>query len=170
MHLHSVVVQTTGWGLTALTDASVLSVLHDDLRRLATGSPAIAAAFWRETTVDASILAKWVANIGRKEAQARLAHFLCELGVRLEQAGLGRRDRFRLELTQEQIGDTIGLTSVHVNRTFQALRAQDLISLRAQMFEAHDWDRLARIAEFVPTYLLAVDPPPEQLDRRPIAR
>lgn len=170
--LHSVVSPTTGWGITALTSCAVIEIPHEALRRLATDRPNIGLAFWRDTTLDASILAKWVANIGRKDAGPRLAHFLCEMGVRLEQAGVSRRDRFRLELTQEQIGDILGLTSVHVNRTVQLLRAQGLIVTAAReargnrpmIVEVPDVDRLVHVAEFTPAYLLdgEVDGDPER--------
>lgn len=162
--LHSVVAPTTGWGLVALTACTVVHIPHEALRRLATEHPNVGLAFWRDTTLDASILAKWVANIGRKDAGPRLAHFLCEMGLRLERAELGRRERFQLQLTQEQMGDMLGLTPVHVNRTTQLLKAHGLIATtrtspaaRPQVTEVPDWDRLVDFAEFSPAYLLDGD-------------
>ncbi|WP_102958381.1 Crp/Fnr family transcriptional regulator [Mangrovicella endophytica] len=153
--LYSVVAPTTGWGITALGPATILHVPHADLRSVATEYPNLAFAFWRDTTLDASILAKWIANMGRKQALARVAHLLCELGVRMERAELGERREYRLKITQEQIADAMGLTSVHVNRSLQQLRARNLIVTTGSLVSIPDWDRLTELAEFVPTFLLA---------------
>ncbi len=152
--LYSTVAPTAGWGITALSNATVLQVPHDELRRLVVEYPNIAMAFWRDTTADASVLAKWIANVGRKDARARTAHLFCEMGLRMEAAGLGTRHRYRLLLTQEQFGDTLGLTGIHVNRTLQGLRTSGAMSMCKPVVEIHDWDALAEMAEFDPLYLL----------------
>jgi CRP-like cAMP-binding protein len=150
--LHSVPVPTSGWGLEALTASTLLFVPHEELRALVR-DPALALAFWRDTTVDGSILAKWVANLGRKQAAPRLAHLFCEIGVRMEQAGLGSRSEFALPMTQAQLADVVGLTSVHLNRTLRAL-AHEGVTFARKTVRIADWDSLAEMAEFDPTYLL----------------
>lgn len=157
--LHSVVAPVAGWGIEALSTTTVLHIPHSDLRALTTSYPAIALAFWRDTTADASLLAKWVANLGRKSALARMAHLLCELGVRMEQAGLGTRTQYPLQVTQEQLADALGLTPVHVNRTLQTLRAGGLVRMQQRIVYVADWDGLAQQAEFDPGFLL-IDRPP----------
>lgn len=152
--LYSTVAPFISWGITALSRSIVVRIAHADLRALVHEFPNIALSFWRDTTLDASILAKWVANVGRKDAQARIAHLLCELGVRMERAQLGARHAYPLPATQEQIGDAMGLTSVHVNRTLQALRAQGLITMRDHVVRIDDWEGLAAVGEFTPTFLL----------------
>jgi CRP-like cAMP-binding protein len=152
--LHSVVAPTAGWGMGALSATTVLFVPHAELRKLALGYPNVSLAFWRDSTADASVLAKWVGNLGRQEARARLAHLLCETGVRLELAELGTRSSFVLEATQEQLADALGLTAVHVNRTMQALRRDGLVATHGRTIEIADWQRLAQVADFDPAYLL----------------
>ena len=154
--LPSVVLPTAGWGIGALTASIVLQVPHSALRNVAERYPSIAMAFWRDTVADAAGLAKAAANIGRKDAQARLAHLFCEMGVRTEQAGLGAIDRYRLPVSQEQLGDATGLTPVHVNRTLRALREAGAMTFRGGLVEITDPARLRSIAEFDPTYLLLV--------------
>ena len=73
--LQSVVAPTAAWGIAALTTTTVLHIPHRDLRALATSHPAIALAFWRDTTADASVLAKWLGNLGRRDARARWPTF-----------------------------------------------------------------------------------------------
>jgi len=159
--LHSVVAPTPAWGIVALTATTVLFVPHARLRAMACTHPAIAMAFWRDGTVDASILAKWIGNIGRQDARARLAHLICEFGTRSELAGIGSRTSFALDATQEQLADALGLTSVHVNRTLQRLRSEGVVSTRGHAVDVLDWERLADIAEFDPTYLLVNQGPVE---------
>ncbi len=152
--LPSVVLSIAGWGINALTASAIVQIPHAALREVARRHPEIALAFWRDTVADAGCLAKWAANIGRKDAQARLAHLFCELGVRMEQAGLGTHDRYPLPLSQEQLADATGLTSVHVNRTLRSLREAGVMAFRGQLVEVADPGLLASIAEFDPCYLV----------------
>ena len=152
--IHSVVSPVAGWGLMAMTASTVLQVPHEELRALAVKYPAIGFALWRDTTADASILAKWVGNLGRKDARRRLAHLVCEMGIRTEVADLGRRDDFTLDMSQELIADAVGMTSVHVNRTLQDLRRTGVLSTSGRQIRVADWQRLVAVAEFDPIYLL----------------
>jgi len=152
--LHSVVRPTSAWGIVALTDTSVLRVPHASLRKLVCNYPAISLAFWRDGTLDASILTKWVANLGAREARARIAHILCETGVRMERAGLGTRTDFWFEVTQNNLADAAGLTAVHVNRTLQSLKAQGIFQARSRKIIVNDWQALAGIAGFDEHYLV----------------
>lgn len=150
--LHSVPVPTSGWGLEALSGATLLLVPHAALRRVAQ-DPVIAMAFWRDTVTDGSILAKWAANLGRKQAVPRLAHLFCEMGVRMEQVGLGSRTDYDLPATQAQLADALGLTAVHLNRTLKALRDEGA-TFSGKRVRIDDWASLTHLAEFDPVYLL----------------
>lgn len=152
--LHSVAVPHTGWGIEALTGTTILRVPHDQLRDLTIKYPAIAYAFWRDTIADASILSKWISALGRRSAKLRMAHLICELGIRMEQAGLGTRDCYALPATQAQLADVIGVTTVHINRTFQALRREGLLQSEGINIRVLDFERLCASAEFDPRYLL----------------
>jgi CRP-like cAMP-binding protein len=160
--LHSVVAPKASWSITAISPATVKLVSHSQLRELCVRYPAIAIAFWRDGTVDASVFAKWVGNLGRKNAKARIAHIICEMGTRTEAAGLGTRESFELHATQEQLADAAGLTSVHVNRTLQDIRGQGLLTFDRGRVHIHDWDRLTSVAEFDPAYLM-MDMSPQRL-------
>lgn len=87
--LDSVVQPKASWSITALTHVRVLFVPHQALLEAAFENPGLAIAFWRDSTADGSMLAKWIGNLGRKDAAARLAHLFCEMGLRMEVAGLG---------------------------------------------------------------------------------
>ena len=150
--LQSVPVPRAGWGLEASAASKVLFVPHEPLRKLIEDAN-LALAFWRDTVVDGSILAKWVSNLGRKAAPPRVAHLFCEIGIRMEHAGLGTRTEFDFPMTQAQLADVVGLTSVHLNRTLKGLAAKGVTFARKTVRIA-DWHLLAAMAEFDPAYLL----------------
>lgn len=152
--LHSVAVPHAGWGIEALTTTKTLKIPHAPLRELIIQFPAIAFAFWRDTIVDASILAKWISALGRRGAKSRLAHLICEMGIRMQQAGLGTRTEFRLAATQAQLADVLGLTAVHLNRTLQTLRRDGVLFTSGFEVKVTDLSHLCAIAEFDPQYLL----------------
>lgn len=152
--LHSLAVPETGWGIESLTDSIIRKVPHKALADLVEASPTFAMAFWRDTVVDGSILAKWNSALGRRSAKARLAHLLCEMGLRFHQAGLGERDDFDFPITQSQLADVLGVTAVHLNRTMQSLRQDGLLVTSGSRFRLPDPVRLRQIAQFDPSYLL----------------
>ncbi len=139
--------------MQALTTSTLLRFTIAELRSVVRSRPALAEAFWAYSAVDASIVERWAANLGRRTATERLAHFLCEFGLRMENAGRGDRLNFTLELTQAQLGDELGLTPVHVNRTLKALRDKRLVTSTGRAFSIHDWERLAALGDFDCTYL-----------------
>jgi CRP-like cAMP-binding protein len=116
--------------------------------------PAVAHAMWIDTLVDASIFREWIANIGRRDARTRVAHLLCEFAVRLRVAGLGGDAYYELPMTQEQLADATGLTSVHVNRTLKGLEREGLIErANPRAIWIGDWRRLAEAGDFDTNYL-----------------
>ncbi len=125
------------------------------LRQMAQERPLVAEALWRDTLIDASIFREWVLNVGRRDAKARVAHMLCEFAVRREAAGLGSPERFDLPMSQEQIGDATGLTSVHVNRMLRSLAEDGVIDRDNRNVHIVEWDQMRRIADFDPMYLHA---------------
>jgi CRP-like cAMP-binding protein len=128
-------------------------IQHEDLRRVCERYPRITAALWRETLVDASIFREWLLNIGRREAYTRMAHLLCEFLVRLKAVGLAEDDTYDLPITQVELADAIGTSTVHVNRVLQALRAEGLIETKGTQVTIPDWERLKDAGEFDPLYL-----------------
>lgn len=151
--LHSVPVACTGWGLQTLAPSTIARIPHAQLREAIAQYPDIGMAFWRDTVVDGSVLAKAVANVGRRRATARLAHLLCEMGVRMELAELGMRTAYPLPATQAHLAEMLGLTAVHLNRTFRKLKAEG-VSMAVGEVRIADWHHLVRLAEFDPDYLL----------------
>ncbi len=141
-------------GLTALCNTAVLRIPHADIRAIAARYPGVAEAFWRDCMLDATILTHWTVNVGRRSAQTRIAHLLCEMAVRL---GKNREASMRYDfpLTQDLLGDSTALTGVHVNRSLRSLSNEGLVTFTKGVVEIHDWDRLVHTAEFDAAYLVA---------------
>jgi CRP-like cAMP-binding protein len=139
--------------LSTISPCSVGFITHDDLHDLCTRYPRIAAAFWRETLIDAAIFREWVLNVGRREAYTRIAHVLCELLTRLRAVDLVEDHACTLPITQGEFADAIGVTPVHVNRVLQAMRADGLIEQKGDRLNIPDWEKLKQAGEFDPTYL-----------------
>lgn len=136
-----------------LTEGDVAFIPRDAVRKLALARPAIGIALWMDTLIDGSIFREWVVNVGRRDARARVAHILCEFSLRLEAAGLAREHRYELPMTQEQLADAVGLTSVHVNRVLRQLAEEKLISRKRRAIVIEDWHRMREAGDFSERYL-----------------
>jgi len=150
--LHSVVQPEATSALSALSTATIVRIPHEQFREAAAAYPALAEALWRDCMVDASILAQWVVNVGRRDARSRIAHLLCEVATRLGAAPAKGEIMFPFPVTQSQLADITGLTSVHVNRTLQGLRGDGLADIRHNAI-IYDWDSLAKVGDFDDDYL-----------------
>jgi CRP-like cAMP-binding protein len=148
--------------LQMMTPGDTASVPLKDLQDLAAQYPELQNALWVESLVDLSITSEWVSNVGRRDARSRIAHLLCEFATRLRGAGMSPERSFTLPMSQEQIADATGLTSVHVNRTLQELGRSDLIRRQGRSITVPEWQALARVADFNPAYLSVAQSPQRQ--------
>jgi CRP-like cAMP-binding protein len=151
--LHSFTLKQLDHDVVSLTRCRVALVPHEGLLTITERFPHLARVLWLMTNIDASIQREWTLSLGQRAAIARMAQLFCELNVRLAVVGLSNQDTYDFPLTQVELGQTLGLTSVHVNRTLQELRRRGVISLEAGRLTIHDLDALKRIAEFDGQYL-----------------
>jgi CRP-like cAMP-binding protein len=139
--------------LEAVTKSRLVGIPHAALRNIAVERPALAVAFAREVLRAKEILANWLLNVGRRDARARVIHFLCEMAVRYRVSSRGAGADFVLPMTQEQLGDALALTPVHINRTLKTLREEGLVTMVRRQVSIADWSALASAGEFDPSYL-----------------
>jgi CRP-like cAMP-binding protein len=88
--------------------------------------------------------------LGRMEARERLAHFFCELRDRLGSMSTMKEDSDGLPIAQEELGDAFRMSTVHVNRVVQGMRADGLISTRGKTLIVNDWQRLQQAGPYNP--------------------
>jgi CRP-like cAMP-binding protein len=117
------------------------------------GSAGLAEAYAFSGALEEFFLFRHIARLGRMSAYERLIDWLLEIRDRLAISGLSVGDSFRVPLTQEALADTLGLTSVHVNRMLQLLRREGLIVSRGGMVRLPDPARLEEIVDYRPAVI-----------------
>ncbi|SEK70252.1 cAMP-binding domain of CRP or a regulatory subunit of cAMP-dependent protein kinases [Sphingomonas palmae] len=150
---HVFILDRMDHSIALLTDAKLAFIPKDTIIELTDRHPAIGRALWWATLVDEAVLRHWLLNNGQRDAYARIAHLFCELWDRLTQVNLRHGNQMEVPLTQEQLGDTMGLTGTHVNRTIGRMREEGLIEMHNKNLRILDIDRLREVAEYDPTYL-----------------
>ena len=145
------------YAVTALGPCKVGVIPHEALRDLMRARPALADALWRQGALDAAIYREWVVNVGHRLAPERIAHVTCEVFSRLDEVGetieVKGDMQFSWPVTQGDIADATGLSTVHVNRTLQDLRGRELIRFSAGRMTIRDWAALKQLAGFEADYL-----------------
>jgi CRP-like cAMP-binding protein len=137
----------------AITRLKVAMIPPDEMTELTAGRPRLTQALWWHELVTAAIQREWTLNVGQRSAYERLAHVLIELYIRLSIVGRAQHGRCDFPLTQNDLADATGLTSVHVNRTLQELRRDKLIELDRKQLQILDLQRMIDAAMFNPNYL-----------------
>jgi len=135
-------------------DRSVVALIpHKDFLNLFLVRPSVAFAVWRETLIDAAIFRQAITNNAARSSIVRMAHFFCEHYYRSRAAGLGARGYCSLPMNQMQIGQTLGMSIVTANRTLRELRRAKRAHLYRGTLKVLNWEELAKIAQFDPSYL-----------------
>jgi CRP-like cAMP-binding protein len=139
--------------ITTLTPVVFAELERPAFEQLIATDASVAEAFYCETLAASSIQREWAINLGRRDALERVAHVICELFERLQVVGLSDGNSFAFPVTQMDFADATGLSTVHLNRTLQELRASGLITLRDRNLTIHDFQALCNTALFNPNYL-----------------
>lgn len=137
----------------AITPVLLSHISGTALQAATARSPRLDLAFRREALASAAIQREWTVSLGCRTGIERLAHLFCELHARLTAVGRADGNTCPLPMTQHDLAEALGQTSVHINRTLQEMRGQGLITLRGKRLTIHDPAALARLAQFDPTYL-----------------
>lgn len=139
--------------LITMTPATLGLIPHIAIREMHRVRPRVAEIFWRETLIDAAMFREWIVNVGQRQAPSRMAHLILELKRRLEVVGPVVANSFPLPITQDELGDALGLTAVHVNRTIKQLRDGGLLEFQRQTVKILNEPKLRELADFDELYL-----------------
>ena len=132
---------------------TIVKVPHDNLAEITRAFPHLTRVLWFLTNLDACIHREWEVSLGRRSAIERSAHLFCELQVRLGIVGLASDTEYALPVTQTELAECLGLTSVHVKRVIKELRERRLVEFRSSKVKILDLAGLRRVADFDPAYL-----------------
>jgi CRP-like cAMP-binding protein len=155
--LHSLHLHRMDHNLAAMSDGQVAQVPHRALTEMLDAAPHLNGLLWRDTLIDAAAFRAWMLMLGQAEAGPRMAHHFCELYTRASMAGLTTGNSFGFPLTQQDLGDVLGISIVHANRTLQDLRARGLVEFDQQTVTILRWDALRAYGQFDPAYLHYLD-------------
>lgn len=139
--------------IDALSPSEIRPTSHRQLDRLALERPDLYNKLWKISLIDASIDRYWIFRLGRLAGKARVANFLTEMFVRLYARGLCSSTHYELPLSQNDLAEINGMTSVHVNRLLGELRLDGLCTLADGIVRLGNLAGLARVGHYSPEYL-----------------
>ena len=142
------------YGARALTEVTACIMSRDALDILAKKRPEIGMRLAWLTSRDQSLAYARLASIGQHSAQERIAHLLLELFIRNRAQWPGNKiEEMHLPLTQEHIGDALGLTGVHVNRVLNNFKGLEIVEFHHKKLRILDPDKLVEISGIDPKLL-----------------
>ena len=151
--MHSFTLKRLDHQVHTLTECTIGIAPHERVHALTERHPRLARIYWFSTNLDAAIHREWELSLGKRDAAQRLAALFCEMHVRLGLVGLADANGFQLRLTQAELGECVGLTPVHVNRTLKQLREDGLVSFQNWRVELPDIAALRAAADWSDGYL-----------------
>jgi CRP-like cAMP-binding protein len=151
--LRSVLLRTSDHSFEPIVAIEAAEVLKADLLKAFAETPRLATAILWAASRDEAMVVEHLVGIGRRNADARMAHFLLELGSRLALVGMYDKEGYDCPLTQYHLADALGLSAIHVNRVLRQLRESGLVTFRDGHVMIHDYAGLVDLAEFDPAYL-----------------
>lgn len=92
------------------------------------------------------ILDENLLSVGRRSALERAAYLLAFIYQRAQYAGMTRSSQLSVPITQQHVADTLGLSTVHTNKTLKKLSARKLIKWHDRSCEVLDVDGLLQVA------------------------
>ncbi|HET8790871.1 MAG TPA: Crp/Fnr family transcriptional regulator [Modicisalibacter sp.] len=143
-HLTSVVMLDEGV-ICPFPHRHLIDVFHE--------SAVLSTIFLAISSQHQALLTERLLNLAKRSARQKIAHFFYEIFLRLQRFQSLPIHTFHVPLSQQQIGDYLGLSSVHVSRTFREFREEGLILRERQWIEFPDHEALACEAQFATEYL-----------------
>lgn len=142
---------------STLTEAELAPVTLDAFQELQRAAPRLGSVILVRTLRTEALLREWEVNLGRRPGPKRFAHLLLELCRRQEMRGLAEGPRMPLPLTQQELGDCLGVTTEHVNRMVRRLREDGIARIEDGTLTVCDEEALRRAADFDDAYLAEDD-------------
>ncbi|AWN52154.1 Crp/Fnr family transcriptional regulator [Methylobacterium sp. 17Sr1-1] len=137
----------------ALSPVTLAQISPEQLRQMLDGNLRLTQALWWETLVTAANYRERIVTVGRRTALERVAHLVCELFHRLSVVGLVGDRGYEMPITQTEMADALGISSVHVNRTLKELRTAELMTWKGGRITILNLPALEDVGLFNPNYL-----------------
>ncbi|WP_412074429.1 Crp/Fnr family transcriptional regulator [Tritonibacter mobilis] len=149
--LHVAILGRMDHNLGTLTECKIVKIPRSTIDDLLDNYPRIRRALFWSTLVDEAILREWLVNMGRRRADRQMAHLFCEVHARL--TAVNQMHDALMPLTQEELADILGVSTVHAQRVLSQLRNLGLVTVQDSRVVVPDIIRLRKFAEFEEDYL-----------------
>lgn len=140
-------------GVVALTDAEICEFPKSRMAEVFNHSMLLSSLIFAIAAREQAVLLERLVNLGRRSALQKVAHFSLEMFARLKRTNIYTDNQFRMPLPQHVLGDALGLSAVHVSRTFSELKEEGLMVRQGSTILIPDFERLKEFAGFSPYYL-----------------
>jgi CRP-like cAMP-binding protein len=150
----SLMFQRSEFDVVAKTPAALWRLETSDFKTMTVRYPGLAEALVWSSVQEEALLAERVVSLGRRDATQRLAHVLCEIVARLEL--IDQHDGggvLSLPLIQDDFADILGISAIHVLRTFKRLTELGAVEYRSRRLVLLDTEKLRHIAGFEAEYM-----------------
>ncbi|KQZ93858.1 Crp/Fnr family transcriptional regulator [Mesorhizobium sp. Root157] len=151
--LRSLLLRNSDQSVVALTNVEISRINTDRLWEAFRLTPKLITTLLWAASRDEAMVTEHLVCVGKRDAMARTAHFLLELGARMELIGLGSPTSYRCPLSQSIVADAVGITAIHLNRVLRHLREAELLLFRDGVVTFVDKDRLAQLTDFDFAYM-----------------
>jgi CRP-like cAMP-binding protein len=141
------------YSVVAITDATLSMIPFEIVDEMFDHNSRLSRTLVWTAVCEAAVLGEHLIDTGRRSAYERIGHLFLELFLRLKRSGRIDGQSYHMPLTQELIADSLGLTTVHVNRTLRSLREDKLIMLKERWVTLLDFDTLCGLCDFQRSYL-----------------
>ena len=134
--------------IRAISDIVVERVHYETLYELYRKDTADAMRCTWQVIEEERRLHSWVVGLGQGSADERLALLLLDFKGRLQSSGLLHAGAltYDMPLTQTQLADHLGITSVHMNRVLKEFRDSGIVTVRNGQVQISDLDSLVQRA------------------------
>lgn len=150
---HITRLQEMDHGIASVSPCMIAEIPPSTIRKLAARHPRVMDGLVWASLADESVMREWIVGLGRRMADRNMAHLICELYARLEAVELVEDQSFHMPITQNELSDALGITTVHTNRTMADLRDRGLIAFEGRWLKVLDLAGLRDLGQFNPQYL-----------------
>lgn len=144
----SVAWQHSAATLQAVSDTTLFEIPKEHFGDLFRKHPRLGALMFAISASEQVSIGDRLTSISKTDGFTRIATLLLDIRSRLRVVDNLEGSAFELPLTQKDIGDAVGLTKTHVNRSLKALEATGLVERDGRVVRITDVDRLAALVDF----------------------
>ena len=141
------------FSVVAITDMSIQVFPSEAFMQACSQRPLLTMALLWHAVEETATYANHIVDTGRRTPVERVAHFFLEIHSRLKALDNVTGGTFELPLSQEAIGDVLGLSAPHINRVLRHLREDGLVTFDGHTVTLNDLETLQTMAQFEPLTL-----------------